>query len=174
MPLRYAVLAPLSRCYSPPRGRLPTCYSPGRHSTHPRRNFRVRLACVRHAASVDSEPGSNSQLFNPYPARASAFGFSTWLKRSSCQPSRAFYFRSFSDLNSPESLLLCSVFKDRLLLKICLKRQTLIISNPLPLSTSKSSGRELFFEGNSRTGLFGQVLCRADPANARTSAFLIF
>ena len=24
--------------------------------------FRVRLACVRHAASVDSEPGSNSQL----------------------------------------------------------------------------------------------------------------
>ena len=25
--------------------------------------FRVRLACVRHAASVDSEPGSNSQLF---------------------------------------------------------------------------------------------------------------
>ena len=69
MPLHYAVLAPLSRCYSPPGGRLPTCYSPGRHSTHPRRDFRVRLACVRHAASVDSEPGSNSQLFNPYSAR---------------------------------------------------------------------------------------------------------
>ena len=28
-------------------------------------NFLVRLACVRHAASVCSEPGSNSQVFNP-------------------------------------------------------------------------------------------------------------
>jgi hypothetical protein len=27
----------------------------------PEGDFRVRLACVRHAASVDSEPGSNSQ-----------------------------------------------------------------------------------------------------------------
>ena len=60
-PLHYAVLAQVSLGYSPPKGRLPTRYSPGRHSTHPRRNFRVRLACVRHAASVDSEPGSNSQ-----------------------------------------------------------------------------------------------------------------
>jgi hypothetical protein len=60
-PLHYAVLANLSTGYSPPEGRLPTRYSPGRHSTHSRRNFRVRLACVRHAASVDSEPGSNSQ-----------------------------------------------------------------------------------------------------------------
>ena len=63
MPLHYAVLAQVSLGYSPPEGRLPTCYSPGRHSTYPRRGFRVRLACVRHAASVDSEPGSNSQLF---------------------------------------------------------------------------------------------------------------
>ena len=60
-PLHYAVLAQVSLGYSPPEGRLPTRYSPGRHSTHPRRDFRVRLACVRHAASVDSEPGSNSQ-----------------------------------------------------------------------------------------------------------------
>ena len=29
----YAVLAPLSESYSPPLGRLSTCYSPGRHST---------------------------------------------------------------------------------------------------------------------------------------------
>jgi hypothetical protein len=62
VPLHYAVLAQVSLGYSPPGGRLPTCYSPGRHSTYPRRGFRVRLACVRHAASVDSEPGSNSQL----------------------------------------------------------------------------------------------------------------
>ena len=35
-------------------------YSPVRHSTRTRRYFLVRLACVRHAASVRSEPGSNS------------------------------------------------------------------------------------------------------------------
>ena len=30
--------------------------------SHPLRDNRVRLACVRHAASVDSEPGSNSHV----------------------------------------------------------------------------------------------------------------
>ena len=43
-PVRYALLT-----------RLP-CYS------HPKRPFRIRLACVKHAASVRSEPGSNSPL----------------------------------------------------------------------------------------------------------------
>ena len=32
----------------------------------PKRNFRVRLACVKHAASVRSEPGSNSQVKSVY------------------------------------------------------------------------------------------------------------
>ena len=58
----YAVLSSLSECYPPPKGRLPTRYSPVRHSTRSRRNFLVRLACVRHAASVRSEPGSNSPV----------------------------------------------------------------------------------------------------------------
>src|SRR5262249_14589528 len=58
----YAVLASLSGRYPPLEGRSPTCYSPVRHSTQGRSPFRVRLACVRHAASVDSEPGSNSQV----------------------------------------------------------------------------------------------------------------
>src|SRR5947209_14570449 len=58
----YAVLAPVSRGYSPLEGRLVTCYSPVRHCTHGLLHFLVRLACVRHAASVDSEPGSNSRL----------------------------------------------------------------------------------------------------------------
>ena len=58
----YAVLASLSGRYPPLEGRSPTCYSPVCHSTHPLRDFRVRLACVRHAASVDSEPGSNSHV----------------------------------------------------------------------------------------------------------------
>ena len=62
----YAVLAAVSGCCPPVRGRLPTRYSPVRHSVagpSPRRvpgmRF-VRLACVRHAASVHPEPGSNS------------------------------------------------------------------------------------------------------------------
>ena len=58
----YAVLASLSGRYPPLEGRSPTCYSPVCHSTNSLRNFRVRLACVRHAASVDSEPGSNSHV----------------------------------------------------------------------------------------------------------------
>ena len=47
---------------SPTQGQVVTCYSPGRHYTHGLLHFPVRLACVRHAASVDSEPGSNSHL----------------------------------------------------------------------------------------------------------------
>ena len=58
----YAVLAKVSLSYSPLQGRLVTCYSPVRHFTQDRSPFLVRLACVRHAASVDSEPGSNSRL----------------------------------------------------------------------------------------------------------------
>ena len=43
------------------RGRSPTCYSPVRHSSTPAsRGLSVRLACVKHAASVHPEPGSNS------------------------------------------------------------------------------------------------------------------
>src|SRR2546422_11084267 len=66
-PWSYPVLARLSTGYPNLRGRLPTCYSPVRHFTQGRSPFLVRLACVRHAASVRSEPGSNSPVksFNP-------------------------------------------------------------------------------------------------------------
>jgi hypothetical protein len=47
---------------SPATGHVPMCYSPVRHSTQELPPFRVRLACVRHAASVQSEPGSNSSV----------------------------------------------------------------------------------------------------------------
>ena len=53
----YAVLIRVSSGYSPPKGRLPTCYSPVRRSPKG-----ARLACVRPAASVRSEPGSNSPV----------------------------------------------------------------------------------------------------------------
>ena len=52
----YAVLASLSAGYSTPRDKLPTCYSPGCHFTQGRTPFHVRLACVKHDASVRSEP----------------------------------------------------------------------------------------------------------------------
>ena len=64
----YAVLAAVSSCCPPVQGRLPTRYSPVRHSVISVRFRRlspicfVRLACVKHAASVHPEPGSNSQL----------------------------------------------------------------------------------------------------------------
>ena len=58
----YPVLAPLSRGYPELKQRLPMYYSPVRRFTHPRRDFHARLACVRHATSVRSEPGSNSQI----------------------------------------------------------------------------------------------------------------
>ena len=54
----YLVLAAISHCYSKPKGRFPRVTHPC--ATHPE-GF-VRLACVRHAASVRSEPGSNSQV----------------------------------------------------------------------------------------------------------------
>ena len=63
----YTVLAPVSKCYPLLMGRLPTCYSPVRHSfsfggASSGERKSVRLACIRHAASVRPEPGSNSHL----------------------------------------------------------------------------------------------------------------
>ena len=68
----YAVLAPVSKCYPPLMGRLPTCYSPVRHSSFQlsastREERSVRLACIRHAASVRPEPGSNSPMKKYHP-----------------------------------------------------------------------------------------------------------
>ena len=57
----YPVLAQVSLSYPDLEGRLVTCYSPVRHFiTKPKFGLIVRLACVKHAASVHPEPGSNS------------------------------------------------------------------------------------------------------------------
>ena len=61
----YAGLASLSEGCPPVEGRLHTCYSPVRQS--PARSAStppaaLRLACVKPAASVHPEPGSNSPL----------------------------------------------------------------------------------------------------------------
>src|SRR5215813_8292613 len=62
LPWSYPVLAHLSVGYPRLEGRLPTCYSPVRRFTRGLLPFLARLACVRHAASVRSEPGSNSPV----------------------------------------------------------------------------------------------------------------
>ena len=51
----YPVLSTVSSGYPRLDDRLPTCYSPVRHGI-----ATIRLACIRHAASVNPEPGSNS------------------------------------------------------------------------------------------------------------------
>ena len=66
--IQYPVLATLSSRYPKVRGRLLTCYSPVRHSPpKPKSRRSVRLACVKHAASVRPEPGSNSPTKNLRP-----------------------------------------------------------------------------------------------------------
>ena len=83
----YPVLVPLSACYSGYEDRLSTRYSPVRHSTKNRSPFRVRLACVKHAASVRSEPGSNSPvqcLANHFDQTLVRSLKTNFLARSSC------------------------------------------------------------------------------------------
>ena len=53
--MSYPVLSIVSNGYPRLKDRLPTCYSPVRHGI-----ATIRLACIRHAASVNPEPGSNS------------------------------------------------------------------------------------------------------------------
>ena len=56
----YSVLPGVSTGYPQLQGRSLTRYSPVRRYTRPRKDFPARLACVKRAANVRSEPGSNS------------------------------------------------------------------------------------------------------------------
>ena len=59
----YQVLSRISPSYARVRGRLPMRYSPVCRSViGASTNPIPRLACLRHAASVHPEPGSNSQI----------------------------------------------------------------------------------------------------------------
>ena len=74
----YAELAPLSEGCAPLEGRLHTCYSPVRRSPADRASSITaapQLACVKPAASVHPEPGSNSSLLF-YRLSTSSFSFS--------------------------------------------------------------------------------------------------
>ena len=81
----HPVLIPVSRGYPRLWGKLPTCYSPVCHWNNFRfnrsiiRNISVRLACLKRAASVRSEPGSNSpSYYFQHPKVSNSF----WLQVS--------------------------------------------------------------------------------------------
>ena len=67
MTRNYGELSSFSADYVPLGGRLPMCYAPVCHALLYGQNNvlsvqeGIRLACLRHAASVHPEPGSNSQ-----------------------------------------------------------------------------------------------------------------
>jgi hypothetical protein len=65
----YGVLAHLSMGYPPPEVRFLTCYSAVCHyRCGPKPTETVRLACIKRAASVRPEPGSNSLLIKNLPS----------------------------------------------------------------------------------------------------------
>ena len=91
---RHPVSGPFSQDCSGLGGGFLTCYSPFRHFTRARRRFLVRLACLIHAASVHSEPGSNSPYENIESLTAPclqwsgrAFFGSTFSNYRGCRPS---------------------------------------------------------------------------------------
>ena len=59
----HPVLSGVSTGYPGEGGWLHTRYAPVRHSRGPEGPLTVRLACIRPAASVHPEPGSNSSLY---------------------------------------------------------------------------------------------------------------
>ena len=62
----YKVLALVSDCYPFPKGRFSRVTHPSATFPFIKINLKkliVRLACVKHTASVHPEPGSNSQLY---------------------------------------------------------------------------------------------------------------
>ena len=102
----YPVLVPLSACYSGYEDRLSTRYSPVRHSTRNRSPVRVRLACVKHAASVRSEPGSNSPvqcLANHFDQTLVRSLKTNFLARSSCS---VFKDQALGSITQPEPAFL--------------------------------------------------------------------
>ena len=60
--LYYEVLIQISLGYPSVKGRLHTRYAPVRRSLGPK-TYTPRLACVKPAASVHPEPGSNSSSY---------------------------------------------------------------------------------------------------------------
>ena len=103
----HPVLAQVSLGYPGEGGRFLTCYSPVRHSTRARGRFLVRLACVKHAASVHPEPGSNSP-FDPASGPAPSGASPHPDRAASCDPRRVICWlrkvlSEFNGIDSPRA-----------------------------------------------------------------------
>ena len=127
IPCAYAVLAAVSSCCPPVQGRLPTRYSPVRHSvfrnppkSHPK--SLVRLACVKHAASVHPEPGSNSLI------KCVWFGQNNYLAIHSLFTVFKGQFLEFKTFQEFSRLFHCSVIKVLKLFLCCLSTGATLIS----------------------------------------------
>ena len=107
----YPVLSIVSNGYPRLKGRLPIHYSPVRHwcTSTP-----VWLACIRHAASVHPEPGSNSPFDLTQNVLANVFLINLLIVIRE-------YCFSWIDVS-------CLVFKDRTALA-CLPQRSYIIPN---------------------------------------------
>ena len=104
----HSVLSHVSMCYPKLEGRLSTCYSPVRRSRVPK-DLTARLACLKRAASVRSEPGSNSPL-SKVREQVPAYFFLTSL---SChtRTNRLFSFSvRFLELTEASGFFLFSLF----------------------------------------------------------------
>jgi hypothetical protein len=105
--------------YSPPKGRSPTCYSPVRHShEHPKVLIPVRLACLIRAASVRSEPGSNSP----------SYSVASYSEEQKAQFS---YTLLFITVRSPASISPLSILTSSLIFPSLLQKNTPSLLLPL-------------------------------------------
>ena len=89
----YPVLSHVSMCYPGLEGRLSTCYSPVRRSGVPK-DLTARLACLKRAASVRSEPGSNSPLSKSREQVPDYSFLLQFILSYSHEPAFYFFFRS--------------------------------------------------------------------------------
>ena len=88
MPWSYAVLAVLSDSCPPPKGRLPTCYSPVRHSTNPKVfafDLHVLGPPLTFALSQDQTLQLITESVCPDPHRFIVLG---WVEDDPVQPER--------------------------------------------------------------------------------------
>ena len=118
MVISYSVLAIISNCYPQLKGRSPTCYSPVCHSvvihfqlcasTPSSVGHCVRLACLRHAASVHPEPGSNSP--KKYILLSLITYYFLLLKLTFCSVFKEHFFLL---LFFQSTFVIVSVFKDK-------------------------------------------------------------
>ena len=128
----------------------------------PEGNFRVRLACLRHAASVDSEPGSNSRykfvLWNIIRYWLLSYSVSIMTLSSF----RRELYRPRSTLKGLETDTLYLVFKDRFpnCLLDCLTDVSKLvqangdISQPSKLCQATLSSFRIFISGDKKSTAF--------------------